>query len=208
MSQRISRREFVRNTGLYGAGLLIALDLPRPRAAAAAAASKARSILSEHEWRTIESACARIIPSSSGGEPGAREAGCVNFIDKALAHEDAEALPLYRAGVQCLDTVATTLRGEPFAKLEEEDQDDLLRSLELGDVPGWPVPKAPPQLLFETLRAHTIIGFLADPKYGGNRDYAGWRVAGYPGGRHKLGGYTPEQVEGKTPIVPVWKGKG
>jgi gluconate 2-dehydrogenase gamma chain len=34
------------------------------------------------------------------------------------------------------------------------------------------------QSFFETLRQHTIEGFLIDPDYGGNRDGAGWKVIG------------------------------
>jgi gluconate 2-dehydrogenase gamma chain len=54
------------------------------------------------------------------------------------------------------------------------------------------------------VRAHTVIGFLADPKYGGNRDFAGWRVSGYPGPRHHRGGYTAEQMAGTAPVQTVW----
>ena len=31
---------------------------------------------------------------------------------------------------------------------------------------------------FQTVRMHTIFGFLADPSAGGNKDYAGWKVIG------------------------------
>jgi len=54
------------------------------------------------------------------------------------------------------------------------------------------------------IRMHTIVGFLADPKYGGNRDYVGWKVAGYPGGGHHLGGYSPAQMIGKEKIKTMW----
>ena len=63
-------------------------------------------------------------------------------------------------------------------------------------------------LFFETVRAHTLIGFLADPSYGGNRGHAGWRVSGYPGPRHHQGGYTPQQMLGRAPIRPVWGDEG
>jgi Gluconate 2-dehydrogenase subunit 3 len=47
--------------------------------------------------KTLEALTARIIPTDR--EPGAKEANCVNFIDKTLVHEDAAALPLYRGGL-------------------------------------------------------------------------------------------------------------
>ncbi len=32
---------------------------------------------------------------------------------------------------------------------------------------------------FETLRRHTIMGFLASPAWGGNRDKSGWKLIGF-----------------------------
>ena len=62
---------------------------------------------------------------------------------------------------------------------------------------------------FETLRSHTLItGFLADPKYGGNRNFVGWKHVGYPGPSHALGGYSEEQMLGKAPVSGVWERKG
>jgi gluconate 2-dehydrogenase gamma chain len=83
----------------------------------------------------------------------------------------------------------------------------VLTALESGKASDWPLASLPSPLFFETLRLHTIVGFLADPKYGGNRDHAGWRVSGYPGPRHQLGGYTPEQLAGSAPIVASWERK-
>jgi gluconate 2-dehydrogenase gamma chain len=62
------------------------------------------------------------------------------------------------------------------------------------------------RLFFETARALTVIGFVADPKHGGNRDFAGWKLVGDPGPRHSGGGYTPEQMLVEAPIFPVWGG--
>ncbi len=32
---------------------------------------------------------------------------------------------------------------------------------------------------FELVRTHTVMGFLSDPKYGGNAGEAGWKVIGF-----------------------------
>ena len=202
MSINLTRRDFVRTSMLYGAGALLSFDVARPETARAAAASTDPVTFNAHEWATVEALTARILPSDE--EPGALEANCVNFIDKALAHEDAEAKPLYQFGLQALDGVATARHQATFVALSDEQRDAILTSLESGDVPDWAGAEIPAQLFFETLRAHTIIAFLADPKYGGNRDYAGWKVAGYPGPRHRIGGYSKEQVEGRAPITSVW----
>ena len=36
---------------------------------------------------------------------------------------------------------------------------------------------------FNTVRTHTIEGTFSDPYYGGNRDFVGWALLGYPGVR-------------------------
>ncbi|MEE8042190.1 MAG: hypothetical protein V3T15_05270 [Pseudomonadales bacterium] len=71
---------------------------------------------------------------------------------------------------------------------------------------GWPDGDLASEQFFETVRAHTVLGFLADPKYGGNRDYAGGKVMGYPP-RHARGGYTTEQAQGEADIVTLWGDK-
>jgi gluconate 2-dehydrogenase gamma chain len=198
----VSRREFVLQSGLYGGSLWVLLNMPRPRALEAAQASARPDVLTETEWKTVEAVTARIIPTDH--EPGAVEANCVNFIDKALAHEDAAAKPLYEQGLLRLDLVSKKMHGKPFVELDPAQQDDVLAAVEAGKADGWPAGGVGAAVFFATVRSHTIIGFLADPKYGGNRDYAGWKVAGYPGGGHHLGGYSPEQMIGNEKIKTVW----
>lgn len=198
----LTRRAFLRETTIYGGGLWISLSLPRPNAARAAAESSQRAALTETEWVTLEAITGRIIPTDH--EPGAIEAGCVNFIDKALAHEDAQARPLYSLGIGGTEQVAQRRFARPFAKLTPAEQDEVLVALEQGGPPGWPEGPVSSAAFFATVRAHTILAFLADPKYGGNRNFAGWKVVGYPGPRHHLGGYTPDQMLGRAKIRTVW----
>jgi len=198
----LSRREFFLQSAVYGSSLWVLLNMPRPRAMQAAEESSARAALTEEQWITVEAITGRILPTDQ--EPGAVEANCVNFIDKALAHEDAQAKPLYDAGLAGLGAVAHRRFEKPFTQLTPEQQDEILAALESGKADGWPNALVPSQQFFETVRAHTIIGFLADPKHGGNRGYAGWKVIGYPGGGHHLGGYSPAQMIGKEKIKTVW----
>ncbi len=202
MPQNVSRRDVLVQGTLYGGSLWVMLNAPRPLAAQAARESSKPEVLSPAQWKTVEAITGRIIPTDH--EPGAIEAACVNFIDKALAHEDAAAKPLYAAGVAGIDAVANVRFEKSFAELEATQQDEVLTSLEAGQASGWPHAEIGQQLFFETVRAHTIMGFLADPKYGGNRDYAGWKVAGYPGGGHHLGGYSPRQMMAKDKIKTAW----
>lgn len=198
----MDRREFVGQSARFGTTFWLLWNVPRPKALRAAAGSTEALVFSEEEWRTVEAITARIIPTDH--DPGAIEANCVNFIDKALANEDADLLPTYREGLRSVDAVAVDRYGARFAEIEPDERDAVLIALESGDVSGWSPASATSDEFFETVRSHTIIGFLADPKYGGNRDHAGWKVVGYPGPRHDLGGYTPAQMIGEERIRAIW----
>lgn len=202
MKKSLSRRQFLVRGALYGGNLWLLCNLPRPLAAAAARKSTQPEVLDETQWRTVEAITGRIIPTDR--EPGAIEANCVNFIDKALLHEDARLKPLYQAGLRGIDMVSNKRFARTFAELAPEQQDSVLAELESAQVEHWPESGLAPDEFFETVREHTIVGFLADPKYGGNRGYVGWKMVRYPGPRHHRGGYTPEQMIGEDKIITVW----
>jgi gluconate 2-dehydrogenase gamma chain len=197
-----SRRIFLTRSALYGGALWMSLGALRPLALKAAQASTEPVSLSEAQWRTVEAITGRIIPTDQ--QPGAIEAQCVNFIDKVLAHEDAELKPTYEAGMSGIDSVSQEQFNNDFVALTADQQDLVLVALESGQAAGWSEKNVASEDFFETIRRHTIIGFLADPRYGGNLDYAGWKVMGYPGPRHHKGGYSPEQMVGEAPIIAVW----
>ena len=203
MSKKISRRQMLYQTAIYGGSAAVALHFPR--AVRAAQESSQPLVLSADQWRTVEAITGRIIPTDH--EPGAIEAGCVNFIDKALANEDADLRVDYQEGIRGVERVSSRRFGRSFATLETGQQDEVLAALEAGRADGWPDGDVTSSEFFETVRSHTVLGFLADPKYGGNRDHAGWKVIGYPGPRHRFGVYTTEQTRGEADISTVWGGK-
>jgi gluconate 2-dehydrogenase gamma chain len=195
----ISRRDFFLQTLLYGGSTWVALHLPR---GAVLAEESNPKVLNEDEWRTVEAITSRIIPSDD--DPGAVEANCVNFIDKALAHEDAAMRSLYAHGIAGVDAVARHRFEKSFAELGPDGRDEILATLRAGGPEGWP-RAVDSREFFEVIRLHTIYGFLSDPSHGGNRDYVGWQVAGYPGPRHREGGYSRAQMLGEDKIVPIWQ---
>jgi gluconate 2-dehydrogenase gamma chain len=199
----ISRRQFMAGGVLYGAALSALCFLPRPRAWAAAEASTLPVVLSTQQWKLVEAITARILPSDD--TPGAREAGCVNFIDKALAHEDSALRSTYEQGAAGLEAVAHARFQRPFVELIAVEQDALLTTLQDGAADAWPAQQVTQQEFFDTVRMHTVLGFLSDPAHGGNRDYTGWKLTGYPGPAHHRGGYSPAQMIGEEKIVAVWE---
>ena len=120
----------------------------------------------------------RIMPDSTG-KPGAREAGVLNYIDLALAGPYKDQQDFYRAGLTQLDAYCHAQYKRGFAALQSEQQDKVIDALAAGKAEGFTWPSA--QAFFRTLRTHTMEGMFADPVYGGNRDFAGWRLIGFPG---------------------------
>lgn len=113
----------------------------------------------------IEAIASRILPSDDG--PGAKEAGVLYFIDHGLTTFAKDQAKIVDDGLVSLSqAVAKAHKGETrFSALTPEQQDAMLRSVE----------KTP---FFGVLRFATIAGFLALPKYGGNRDFVGWKYIG------------------------------
>lgn len=127
--------------------------------------------LSDAELITLKAALERIIPSDDIG-PGANEMGVFVYIDRALGGRYTAMLPLYQQGLAALDTAAGS---GGFAALDPGKQDDILTSAEAGDLTGDPGG------FFATLIAHTREGMFSDPVHGGNVNFAGWDLIGYPG---------------------------
>ena len=136
------------------------------------------AIFDPHQRETIEAATDRIIPADR--DPGAREAGVVNYIEDTLGTYEAEHAPLYSAGVQELDRLARErFTAEQFVSLRPEQQDEILAHLEKEGSP-----------FFALLVEHTMQGFYGDPRHGGNRDGVGWKMIGFPG-PSRPDGYRP-----------------
>ena len=112
-----------------------------------------------HQRATVEAAMARIIPTDD--TPGAREAGCVDFVDRYLsgigyiyARPDGDgfeklegrqaaawqqrvdlARSKYVAGIVELDRLCREEHDRDFAALEEDQQDAMLRRIERAGSP-------------------------------------------------------------------------
>lgn len=127
---------------------------------------------------TIAAFAERLMPGAPE-KPGARDADVLNYIDLALAGAYADQQEFYRDGLAALDEYCRATHGAAFAALGPEKQDATIAALEAGTAGGfeWPAARA----FFETLRTHTMEGMFADPVYGGNKDFAGWRLVGFPG---------------------------
>ena len=89
-------------------------------------------------------------------------------------------------------TTAAKPINESFLRLQTSQQDAVIRALEEGTATGFTWPTA--QEFFNTIRTHTMEGMFADPIYGGNKDFAGWRLVGFPGAQPV---FTPADMQSR-----------
>ena len=207
----ITRRELLKAAALLPAAGVAAPVTFVPRTMPSAGgnppdyASPSPGFLSDAERAFVEAAVARIIPADDLG-PGAKEANVAVFIDRQLAGPYGSAenwymqgpwakgteqqgyqlklapAQLYRTAIAAIEAhVKQASGGKSFAGLDTGAQDALLHGLEKGDVK---IQGDIGRDFFEMLVQNTVEGFLADPIYGGNRDFIGWKLIGFPGTRY------------------------
>ena len=138
--------------------------------------------------QTIAALAERIMPGAPG-KPGAHDADVLNYIDLALAGPYADHQEFYRHGLTQLDDHCNATYKKPFVTLTAAQQDEVLTALEQDKASGFDWPHAP--AFFNTLRTHTMEGMFADPVYGGNKDFVGWKLVGFPGAQQQ---FTPEDM--------------
>jgi gluconate 2-dehydrogenase gamma chain len=156
------------------------------------------------EWAFIGAACDRLIPADSIG-PGALQAGVPEFIDRHMQTPYAsgdiwymqgpflEAAPQFgyqgrfpvrdilRVGIKAFDAhCLKAFGGKSFAQLEHAQQEVLLKAAEAGKLE---LDSLSAKEFFGQLLGETRMGYFCDPKHGGNKNMAAWKMIGYPGMR-------------------------
>lgn len=156
--------------------------------------------LNRNESAFIEAAIARLIPADEKWA-GALEAGVSNYIDKQLGGSWGAGERLYRSGpwlpgtksqgyqlpytpaelfrtaLKAIDKELTSKK-TPFTKMNGDQQDAYLKSLESDD---RELDGVPAKVFFSSLWQLTQEGYFGDPVYGGNFDMVSWRMIGFPG---------------------------
>jgi len=145
----------------------VGLAIDQAHAAADMRGAKTLSFLTAVEAADVEAVAAQIIPSDDS--PGAREAGVVYFIDRALGTFLAQLASDYRADLSAFQSAC---RGRfpstaSFALLTSGEQIEFLKSG--GDQTPF----------FNTTRLLTLLGMFTLPAYGGNRNRVGWNLIGF-----------------------------
>lgn len=177
--------------------------------------------LNVEERAFVETATERLIPDEEDGL-GARGAAIAVFIDRQLAGPYGRAerwymqgpwatgIPeqgyqlkltpgeLYQEAVREVNAWCQKNHGNAFAGLAGAEQDEVLHGLESGEIE---LANVPAKVFFTMLWNNTVEGFLADPMYGGNRNFAGWNLIGFPGPRYNYS--TEIEQYGKPYTLPT-----
>jgi gluconate 2-dehydrogenase gamma chain len=182
----VSRRDLFRTAGAGAAVVVTGAPLAQDKAAAQTVTApqlEALETLTAAEADILQAICARLIPSDENG-PGAAEARAAHYIDRALTGPLRAARDAYAAGLAAIDVHAQAKKGVPFTRLAPADQDAVLTDMESNAATGF-MPNA--ATFFNLVRTHTIQGTFCDPYYGGNANFVGWDMIGYPGLRLAVG---------------------
>jgi gluconate 2-dehydrogenase gamma chain len=156
------------------------------------------------ERNFVAAATSCLIPTDGSG-PGATEADVATFIDRQLAgpygrgegwylagpfpagtpeqgwQSELSPAQIYRKAIAAIDAYCIRTAGKAFAKLGAEQQDGVMRGLQKGEIV---LDGLSAKTFFQLLHQNTIEAYFADPVYGGNRNFVGWRMIGYPGVRY------------------------
>ena len=179
-----SRREFIVEVvwASMGASLVVLGgcqvrrgDTPTPglepdAAPASPAPPKDGRFFNALELATLSAACERILPRDD--EPGAIDLGVPSYIDRMLTDEImVNWREPVRRGLADLDEGATKLGAAAFTELGFAAQDELMAEIEKTT--------RGPTGFFVRLMHLTFEGAFGDPRHGGNRDGAGWKLLGF-----------------------------
>jgi gluconate 2-dehydrogenase gamma chain len=217
MTTDLNRRDFLLRSCSSLTAVWVSTHWPGLLSAASHARSAAQSPAPKLEFFTAEQAreidaiTARIIPTDE--TPGAREAGVVYFIDRALTTFAVDDQKTYREGLP--EIQART--HERFAAIDKfsagtpEQQDAILRTFDEQTEGSRRLygASAAAQNFFDTLRTHTIVAFLLDPDAGGDLNGVGWKIIGHER-QHTFQppfGYYDQDYPGWQPIAAADKAK-
>jgi hypothetical protein len=149
-------------------------------------------LFGDQEREALEAALDRLMP-------GCREAGAMHYVDYWLSRPEFGGVYRYiRAGARHLNRVARGTHHKFFAALPAEAQDALLRRFQEGEIRAG---RFQGQSFFRRLLELSVESYLGHPRYGGNRDRAGWKFIGKPDGLRSCW-WNPKGV--KAVLDPEW----
>ncbi len=131
-------------------------------------------VLSDQEANLLIAIAEQIIPADE--DPGATDAGVVNFIDKQLIGFYSDLLETYRKGLAAFQEYCIQTTGNRFEELDWDVQTSLLKDMESNQIesPYWKENSG--SQFFNMIRNHTMQGFYGSPRHGGNKNYVSYKM--------------------------------
>jgi gluconate 2-dehydrogenase gamma chain len=167
----MSRRSFLKSTGVLAKGSFIVLTTPALLAACQRAEENLSSseptfkTLNNIESKELRAIAARIIPTDE--TPGAEEAGVIYFIDAVLGDDREDEYARVRLALREIQAIsAVKFNAAYFSDMTAPQQDEVLTQVETTS-------------FFATVRYLTIAGMFSLPEYGGNKDKIGYQLIGF-----------------------------
>jgi gluconate 2-dehydrogenase gamma chain len=182
--------DLTRRTVIAGAAAAAFVPLSAIRSAAQIPAPQ--RVFSAGQKRTLEAFLDRLCPRDELG-PGAVEIGAQDYIEAQLSDYLAPEKQTFLDGLAAVDAYARQSQGSPLADLSPEQRDEVLTDIDSGKAPQNT------RTFFNRARRLMLEGMFGDPHYGGNKNFAGWDLIGYPGPRLATG---PEMQKMGAPIAP------
>jgi gluconate 2-dehydrogenase gamma chain len=166
--RRITRRKFIQVTTAAAAGSMVCCTNKK----------SPWRFFTLDEGQTVAAIAERLIPADQ--DPGATEAGVVNFIDLQLMGPYKRYRASYRQGLKGVERASLEMFGHRFTELSPERQDEVLKALEGGGAVGEAWKDFSSKDFFSLILSHTMQGFYGDPRHGGNRGRVSWKMLGLP----------------------------
>ena len=127
--KKTSRRKVLKVAAVAAAGVAVGVATPAALNRVLFSGQPPRwRFLTDAEASLLDAICAQIIPTDQ--DPGAREAGCVAYIDRQLVGPHQRFAERYRAGLASLAATCQALHAKPFEELSSAEQIKLLEKLE------------------------------------------------------------------------------
>jgi gluconate 2-dehydrogenase gamma chain len=205
----LPRRKFLLGAGLAGTAIAAGISEqaeaqpPAPAAAAPPAADTEPFVtLTSAEAAFIVAAVDTLIPADELS-PSGSDCGVATFIDRQLGSAWGGGAKMYRSGpfqkgkpeqgyqlaltpreyfaagiVAANAWSRKNFGGKDFDRLAPSDRVAALKAMEEGKAQ---FENFDARAFFGQLHGLTMVGFFADPIYGGNRDKVAWKMLGFPG---------------------------
>lgn len=152
---------------------------------------------SEEESKTVIAFAEQIIPADK--DPGATDAGVINFIDKQLVGPYTRFQEDYRKGIPAIENSAKRILRKAFYELEWDEQAHFMGQMESGNLPEEFWEEVSQKSFFNMMLDHTMQGFYGSPRHGGNKNYVSYKMMrlDYP---HVIGQNRYESKCAKQPL--------